>query len=260
MTTPAGAESIVLCEGYYDRSFWQGWLRYMGCADLAEAARNSGVPISVTDVFGEKVGGGQFYYANRSGGRVRVVPCGGVDRLRPAARRRLAERSGKPKTRIVLALDVDLPVGAYLRSLADADAASLLQLATEFDEAAHVNDDGDVAIDGGTCILSQIGWVAGDDPADGLPAMECLERLVCAAIVAAYPDRAPCVQNWLDRRPAPAASKPKHFAWSYMAGWHAEQGCAEFYSQVWRDEKVAAELYARLERSGAWRIAEALAG
>jgi len=86
-----------------------------------------------------------------------------------------------------------------------------------------------------------------------------LERLVCAAVVAAYPLRADAVQTWLASRPAPPAPTPKEYAWSYMAGWYAEYGCDAFYSNIWRDAAVTSALEDRLRQSGAWRIAEVLA-
>jgi hypothetical protein len=44
-----------------------------------------------------------------------------------------------------------------------------------------------------------------------------------------------------------------------MAGWYAEQGCEAFYSNLWNEPQVAAELSARLRVSGAWQIAAMLA-
>jgi hypothetical protein len=44
-----------------------------------------------------------------------------------------------------------------------------------------------------------------------------------------------------------------------MAGWYADHGCDDFYANLWRDVRIAQELQTRLQRSGAWRIAEALA-
>jgi hypothetical protein len=44
-----------------------------------------------------------------------------------------------------------------------------------------------------------------------------------------------------------------------MSGWYAEHGCDDFYRCLWDDTKVRGELEARLQASGAWKIAEALA-
>ena len=87
-----------------------------------------------------------------------------------------------------------------------------------------------------------------------------LERLACAALAAAYPARAAPVHNWLNARPAPPGVDPKEHAWSYMAGWYAEHGCEAFYSNLWNDPRVVAELDTRLRSSGAWQIAATLAG
>ncbi|MDT7815668.1 MAG: hypothetical protein QOJ42_5584 [Acidobacteriaceae bacterium] len=38
------SESVILCEGYHDRAFWDGWLRYLGCSDpgVPPPGRNRG--------------------------------------------------------------------------------------------------------------------------------------------------------------------------------------------------------------------------
>jgi hypothetical protein len=43
-----------------------------------------------------------------------------------------------------------------------------------------------------------------------------------------------------------------------MAGWYAEHGCEDFYSGLWRDERVRVELEKRLRASGAWDVVEVL--
>jgi hypothetical protein len=102
-------------------------------------------------------------------------------------------------------------------------------------------------------------WEVNDPPAPGLPIQQTLERLVSAALASAYPARAAAVQNWLDARPLPPGADPKEHAWSYMAGWYAEHGCEAFYSNLWKDTGVVAELNARLQSSGAWQITSTLA-
>ena len=98
----------------------------------------------------------------------------------------------------------------------------------------------------------------GDPPSAGLPAQQSLERLVCAALVAAYPPRGPAVTNLLDSRPAAPVAGPKEFAWSHMAGWYAEYGSDAFFRKLWLDAPAVTELQTRLTACGAWRVAEAL--
>ncbi|MHC4178430.1 MAG: hypothetical protein ACYSWU_13035, partial [Planctomycetota bacterium] len=118
---------------------------------------------------------------------------------------------------------------------------------------------GDIALDSGATLVSLVRWEASDAPVSGVPTQQTLERLVCAALVAAYPDRGPAVKSWLDARPVGPEAGPKEYGWSYMAGWYAQHGCEDFYRNLWRDERVVAELQSRLTESGAWRVAEALA-
>jgi len=107
--------------------------------------------------------------------------------------------------------------------------------------------------------LCVIRWETDDRPARGLPEKQALERLVCAAVVAAYPDRPEPLQRWLESRPSPPDASPKEHAWSYMAGWYPEHGCEDFYVQVWRDARIAGELEARLKTAGVWAAIEQVA-
>src|SRR5436309_2878174 len=83
-------------------------------------------------------------------------------------------------------------------------------------------------IDSGATKVALVRWEASDPDGPGLPQQQTLERLVCAALIAAYPTRAKSVQDWLDSRPQPPGTHPKEHAWSHMAGWYADQGCEAF--------------------------------
>jgi hypothetical protein len=106
-------------------------------------------------------------------------------------------------------------------------------------------------------------WEAGDGNCPGLPEQQTLERVVCAALVAAFPDRGLAVQKWLDSRTQGPTAGPKEFAWSHMAGWYAEHGCENFFRYLWTaetgDGHAREELENRLRACGAWRVAETLA-
>lgn len=41
MTSTQKVQSIVLCEGFEDRSFWRGWLLHFGCIDPLAAPLRS---------------------------------------------------------------------------------------------------------------------------------------------------------------------------------------------------------------------------
>jgi hypothetical protein len=104
-------------------------------------------------------------------------------------------------------------------------------------------------------------WSADDPPQPGIPRQQTLERLLCAAIVAAYPNRAQPVQTWLDGRPdAPTSRHPREHAWSFAAGWYADRGdYAAVCAGLWKDERIKRELINRLSRSEIWALAEQLA-
>ena len=69
-------ESIVFCEGYHDREFWQGWLEYLRCTNLGRPAKQSG-RVDVRDPWNEKVGDGEFGFCSAGGQFLRVKPCRG---------------------------------------------------------------------------------------------------------------------------------------------------------------------------------------
>lgn len=262
-------ESLILCEGYHDRAFWAGWLLRLGCVDPGLDSTRGGRQ-KVVDPWGKAVTGGDFGYRTKRDGFVRVRPCGGKDRLFDRARSRLdqeRQRAQQDKTqiqlaRLVLTVDPDAPAdGASSKTgFRQQDLGSWV---CPFDEKARQDGSGDWLLFDGEVVVSLVRWTANDASGEGLPEQQTLERLVCAALVAAFPKRGPSVQNWLDSRPDAPDAGPKEFAWSHMAGWYAEHGCQEFYSYLWTaergDGRVRAELEKRLRDCGAWRIAEALA-
>lgn len=253
------SESVILCEGYYDRAFWAGWLEYLGCTDPGAPSAVKRTRSPVLDPSGERVTGGHYAYHSPSGQFVRIVPCGGRPNILSEMRRRLDQRHVGPVKRLVVNTDADIEATTTEREEGASHLETIETQAKQFDSAAAVGPEEDVLLDGGETIISLIRWSAGDEPAAGIPKLQTLERLVCTALVAAYPNRGPAIQQWLDARPEAPAAGPKAFAWSHMAGWYAERGCDAFYRALWADNALVQELEARLRSSGAWRIAEALA-
>lgn len=262
------SESVVLCEGYHDRAFWAGWLRSLRCTDLAQQSQSrSDARIRVGDPWDVPVTAGQYGYHSRSEKFIRLVPCGGDRRkiLREATERlneehqRFREGAAQPRLmRLVLAIDSDLYADGGIGKTGFRHQ-DLLAWLKNLGFAYEEREPGVLVLFDGRTSLSLVRWEAGDAPRPGLPNQQTLERLVSAAVTAAYPQRAPAVQQWVDSRPDGPPPGPKEFAWSYMAGWYAEFGCQAFYEEVWRDERIAEELTARLTACGAWRVAEALA-
>lgn len=250
------SESVILCEGFHDRAFWAGWLEHLGCGDPGAAEAGQARRKRVLDPFGTPVEGGQFAFETSGGAFIRVVPCGGKEKVPVAARVRLLQRTSKAIIRLVINVDSDRPfddTGTHSRATDRVD-----QVVRECDPSATRHESGDWLLDGNRSTVSLIEWQSQDRVSEGVPAAQTLERLVCSAIVSAYPQRAPCVQAWLDSRPEPPIASPKEYAWSYMAGWHAECGCEHFFRSAWTDIRVAEALRSRLVQSGGWRIAESL--
>lgn len=244
------SESVVLCEGYLDRAFWAGWLEHLGCPKPKPGA-------VVRDPNKKRVAKGQFGYYSDSDRFIRIVPCHGDSaKILPQIRRRLDGRHIDPIARLVTCTDPDTsPDSGAETGLRVED---LLREVRAFDQEASENSVGDIELDGGKTVVSLVRWETGEGEADGIPAQQCLERLVCAAIVTVYPERGAAVHEWLASRPDPSNSDPKAHAWSYMAGWKASLGCEAFYHTLWDDPRLAKELASRLTSLGAWRIAAAL--
>ena len=253
-------ESVVLCEGYHDRAFWAGLLLSLNCIDPG-IIPGGGKRRPVKDIHSGTVTAGQFYYYTQAGNGLRVVPCHGKDNLLPTLDRFLQIRSSKPFARLVVNVDADTDVTHLTDNTTGLRVQDVLRRVQQpqFDPAATLDGNSEILIDQGGSKIALARWEVADAPGEGLPHQQTLERLVCAAIVAAYPQRGAHVQKWLDARPVPPPFSVKEFAWSHMAGWYAEHGCDDFYRCLWDDAAVAAELKTRLEASGAWQIAQTLA-
>ena len=241
-------ESYVLCEGYHDRAFWGGWLGRLGCTDPGLRADGRGGRRVVCDPWGVNVTKGHHAYLSASDQFLRVVPCGGRANIVRAVRNRLQQRTSKALTHLLINVDG-----------ADAISAEALGgLVAEFDPDAEKTGDYEYLLDQGATRVSVVCWQAPDAQTDGLPGEQTLERLVTAAIVAAYPSRGPTVKAWLDSRPEPPKPSVKDYSWSHMAGWYSDRGCENFFAALWEDPAIVEQLESRLEQSGALRITKLL--
>lgn len=249
----AASQRVVLCEGYLDRAFWKGWLLFLGCCSARQTQDQGVERYRVADPWGDPVVSGHFAYHSRSGRFVRVVPCRSRSRVLPAARFFVQESSSRALDLLVVNRDLDMG------SVADpAGAESILGTIRLADPKAQIGADGCIALSTGgrVCLID---WRDPKPRATGAPKKQVLERLICASIAGAYPDRAASVETWLHSRPSPPAADPAEYAWSYMAGWNASLGCEAFFEHVWNDDRVRAELLPRLETTGAAQIAQMVA-
>ena len=210
------------------------------------------------DVRNVRVGQGQFYFRTPSGNGVRVVPCHGVKNIPESLERFLRQRNTSPFAKLVINVDADDNADKTANSASSLKPIAIENLVRAADANLQTTAEGTYAIDKGTAEIALIRWTAQDANISGIPNQQTLERLVCAAICTAYPQRGQHIQNFLNERHEPPKIGVKEFAWTHMAGWYAEHGCDDFYRCLWDDARVAAELKARLQSSGAWQIAEAL--
>lgn len=246
---------MILCEGYYDRAFWGGWLRYLGCTDPGERPDGRG-RLPVLDPWGDRVVRGQFAYQSPRQGFLRVVPCHGYENVLPAARDRLGERAFHGLEHLVVNVDPDTDATAQEIGPTGLRASDLLREVRQFDGAAQLESGGYIGVDGGKTKVWLVRWEVQGGQRDGVPSQQTLERVICAALAAAYPNRAAAVHQWLDSRPDRPDRDPKEHAWSFMAGWYAEKGCEFFFRDFWHDPPVVAHLKPILQACGAWSVAE----
>jgi hypothetical protein len=252
------SESYVLSEGYHDRAFWQGWLLNLGCKD--PGFRPKGLRAKIPDPFGGFVGKGHFAFNSKSGAFIRIVPAGGKTQIPELLQMRLKESEIKRLQRLVVNVDSDAQADGSPAVGPTLTVQQLETLVRKFDGGAKANADGDIEIYGGETKISLVRWHLPDPPTAGIPHQQTLERLICAALMAVYPNRGPVVQKWLDSRPDPPPRDSKEYAWSYLAGWHADAGSYDaFCAMIWNNPLVVEQLRPRLEASGAWRVAQALA-
>jgi hypothetical protein len=254
------SESVILCEGYHDRAFWKGWLTHLRCSDPGIPLQGSSRRQDIIDPWKTKVVGGQYAYLSPTNQFIRVIPCqGDKTRILEFAKDRLIQRTRKALARLVINVDADTTASGIQSAtgLRKQDVENYVR--NNVDPQATLNAAGEIEVDGGQTLISLVRWEVADPPDLALPDQQTLERLTCAAIVAAYPTRKDPVAAWLSSRPAPPAASPKAHAWSHMAGWYAEHACENFYSSLWNDPAILQALEVRLRASGAWQIATALA-
>ncbi len=240
-------QHVVLCEGFDDRSFWAGWLLHLGCTDPTDRGKRRAL-----DAWGRPVsGGGRYLFRTPGGSSVIVHPFDGRSNAGKTAGEYLRGQVYRPD-QMVLNLDSDAENGS-----ADGARAAFRQIVEQ--HGGKLEDDGDGPFDLDGVRVSAVIWECGDtDPTPGVPRKQTLERLVAAAIQAAYPARGPVVDEWLAAKPRGRVPKPKNYGYSYLAKWYAEHGADDFFRAIWREQEVANRLRERLEETGAWATVASL--
>jgi hypothetical protein len=246
----SSAWSVVICEGFHDRDFWRGLLLHLGVTDPGAPTAPSSERRRVDSPDGKPVARGRYGFRTATNGFIEIAPARGKSKLRPA----LAGTLKRPGVnQIVVGFEDD---SLAPKTTAAARCENLLLTVKELDPAATIDGDRIRFADRTVCPVL---WHADVTDLPGVPPLQQLERLACCAVVRAYAERGSAVKAWLASRENPPKDSPKAFVWSHMAGWFPERGCDNFYSALWDDAKIAANLKSLLESAGVWKIAEELA-
>lgn len=246
MTEKIDKQHIVLCEGFEDRDFWAGWLRHLGCTDPTDRGRKK-----VTDAWGRTVAGGKFLFRTPGGSNVIVDHFRGRANARRAAKVYLQGGANRPD-RLVINLDSDAENGS-----GDGGALEAIrQIVRHCDGAAASGSAGPFQLD--DVQVFPVIWECADPETPGVPGKQTLERLVTAAIQAAYPDRGPVVADYLAAEPRVEVTPAKSYSYSYYAKWYGDHGVGDFFKAIWLDEAVARQLRERLEKTGSWEAVVSL--
>ena len=233
-------ESYIVCEGNHELNFLAG---------LLITSRQCKKANPQVDPWGKKVER-HWAFVSQTGHFLRVVDAGGKGNDLKLVRRRLENRKTENVRQIVVCRDPDTDIETTESTGLRIEA--LHSLARNFDNNAQISSEGDVTLDQGQTIISLLRWEVPHDSIPGVPSVQLLERLICAAIVRAYPERGEPVEKWL--RSISDSPSPKSFGWSYMAGWYPDMGCHRFLVDLWEDPKISTELEKILTSTGAWRI------
>ena len=133
-------ESVILCEGYYDRAYWAGLLAYLGLADpgLKPGFKQRS---TVSDIRKEIVSHGQYYYYTPTDNGVRVVPCGSKDKIPERIRIFLLDRETKPIASLIINVDADIlqtmDLAGYDVSSYQNNDFTMFQFSTAYNSGEH---------------------------------------------------------------------------------------------------------------------------
>lgn len=232
----------IQVEGYHDRAFLSGWLLHRGWTDPGKAP-SSRVPVK-NPVTGKRVTGGRYGFEAPGGSTfVEIVPNqGDASLLSILDVKRLALPEPDELVVVLDVDDVDQVAGIARREQSFADRLARSGVEVTREGAAW-------RLASGVLVHLAL-WSCDGEDCEGVPARHTLERIICAAIARAHPQRASAVQAWLDGRPgSPPSRSPKEHSWSYMAGWHADLGCEAFLTNLWSDPEVSVVLDSLLSAS-----------
>jgi hypothetical protein len=233
--------TVILCEGYDDRSFLAGWLSRAGATDCF--AKRGERKVALRDPWGRELRNGKFLFESPTGRPILIQPCHGISRIQVAAEEYLSNQATRPFSTLIVNLDGDSEAG-------NANESSLDRIRTIIEKVTGRHPGRSLPFEVDQIKVWPLIWRADDPPnTPGVPNKQTLERLITAALAEVDPEKAASVTRWLKDLPTGSESG-KSVAKSYDAKWFTPK-FDDIYRAVWSEKAVAEALERRLRECGA---------
>ena len=239
----------ILCEGYHDRSFWSGMLQYLDWNIMEKWQGKKSRQYGFDDKDKTK--------------SVVVTPCEGKSNIGPELFLKLRRLETNPINHLIVNIDPDgqeFTAQFCKDTIRNAIQKAQQELKNQKKEPFESKEAGQhfqIKTQRGATQIHWVVWGTANSGGQNLPTQQTLERMICAAILEVYPDRAGPVNQFLTATPLPPGdTNPKSYAWSFMAKWAGESGCDRFYQALWEDEQVRESLKNIMTETGAWQAIE----
>lgn len=221
----------LLCEGYHDRSFWKGALEHLGFK-------------KETIIRGKNIQGGGQYGFKKGNVGVIVKPCNG-GAITKALKRELESLDFD---RLIYNVDSDK------ESFSASEAAQTCKTAMTMNNLVFREAEDHLVFEAEKKHRALTWFVWGTQESGGthVPIQQTLERLVCKALIDAFPERGPVVDAFLTPAATLALQEPKSFTWAHMAKWYPLDECSYFFEHLWKTESVREALIRFLGETRIW--------
>ncbi len=163
-------EIRILCEGYYDRAFWKGWLDALGAQSAwTPAAEGKSRRPPPLDLERKPIQRGQFgFYSKKSRNLIRVQPCGGKSNVMPVLHEVIQLSETSPVRQIIINIDSDTYAGDIQQD-SQTGVSAMAMLKSRYPAATMDGENSRVSLPGLSLDVDFIPWESVGDPHPGVP-------------------------------------------------------------------------------------------